>query len=226
MELSTDFALRGNMANCPNCGSSHIHLKTETNVNWGRAVAGWALFGVVGGAVGAVTGDDRNVNACLDCGTSWKATDLYKTLQTIKSLTGVTLDLANEQHRLYMNKFMNEVGSCIEAASTVDKEANKLISNANGESLDKTAKGCDYGCLTSIGGCVAAAKVASDGDILWVLLLPPVIGFCIGLLLDRANKKSVQQQIVRAEREAERMRIEAEENLQLKLRGFIESNPL
>ena len=88
------------MANCPNCGSSHIQLKRETNVNWGRTVAGWALFGVVGGAVGAVTGEDRNANACLDCGTSWKATDLFKTLQTIKNLTGETLDLAKEEDRL------------------------------------------------------------------------------------------------------------------------------
>ncbi len=67
------------MANCPNCGSNHIQLQRETNVNWGRAAAGWALFGVVGGAVGAVTGEDRNVNACLDCGTTWKAADVYKT---------------------------------------------------------------------------------------------------------------------------------------------------
>lgn len=77
------------MANCPNCGSEHIQLKKDTNVNWGRAVAGWALFGIVGGAVGAVTGEDRNVNACLDCGTAWKAADLYKTCQLIKNLTGV-----------------------------------------------------------------------------------------------------------------------------------------
>jgi hypothetical protein len=40
------------MANCPNCGSNHIQLKKETNVSWGRAAAGWALFGVVGGALG------------------------------------------------------------------------------------------------------------------------------------------------------------------------------
>ena len=53
------------MANCPNCGSNDIQLKRETDVNWGGAAVGYALFGVVGGAVGAVTGDDRNVNACI-----------------------------------------------------------------------------------------------------------------------------------------------------------------
>ncbi len=75
------------MANCPNCGSDHIQIIRETNVSWGRAVAGWALFGVVGGVVGAVTGEDRNAISCLNCGTSWKAADLYKTLQVIKQLT-------------------------------------------------------------------------------------------------------------------------------------------
>ncbi len=89
------------MANCPNCGSEHIQLKKDTNVDWGRAVAGWALFGVVGGAVGAVTGEDRNANVCLDCGTSWKAADLYQTRQVIKNLTGVTLDLSCEKDRLF-----------------------------------------------------------------------------------------------------------------------------
>ena len=64
--VSKDLTYRKTMANCPNCGSDHIQLKKETNVNWGRAAAGWALFGVVGGAVGSVTGEDRNVNACLD----------------------------------------------------------------------------------------------------------------------------------------------------------------
>ena len=49
------------MANCPNCGSTHIQLKKETNVSWGRTAAGWILFGAVGASVGAITGEDRNV---------------------------------------------------------------------------------------------------------------------------------------------------------------------
>ena len=32
------------MANCPNCGSNHIQIKQETDVNWGRAIAGYAIF--------------------------------------------------------------------------------------------------------------------------------------------------------------------------------------
>ncbi len=67
------------MANCPNCGSSDIQLQTDSrqNINWGRAIAGWALFGVVGGAVGSLTGKGTSntitANVCLNCGTIWDA---------------------------------------------------------------------------------------------------------------------------------------------------------
>jgi hypothetical protein len=103
------------MANCPNCGSSDIQLKTDSrqNVNWGRAIAGWALFGVVGGAVGAVTGKGKSetitANVCLNCGTIWDAATLYKLLQHIKFLTGVELDLSQENDRDRMNIFIREI---------------------------------------------------------------------------------------------------------------------
>jgi len=113
------------MANCPNCGSDHITLKREKNVSWGRAIAGWALFSIVGGAVGAVTGRDRNVNACLTCGTSWRVEDLYKTLQTIKNLTGLSLDLAQETHRKFTNGFIDEIGPYIEAIGEAEKRTKR-----------------------------------------------------------------------------------------------------
>jgi len=113
------------MANCPNCGSEHIQMTRETNVSWGRAVAGWALFGVVGGAVGAVTGEDRNVNSCLDCGTSWKAADLYKTLQVIKQLTDLKLDLSMDNHRAFMNEVIPEITIYSDSISAVNKETDE-----------------------------------------------------------------------------------------------------
>lgn len=212
------------MANCPNCGSSHIQLIRETNVNWGRTVAGWALFGVVGGAVGAVTGEDRNANACLDCGTSWKATDLFKTLQTIKNLTGEILDLAREEDRLYMNNFMREFGSSLEAISNIEKKANNLVSEAEKNKSESAAKGCSFGCLTSIGGCVSLASSISSGNLLWLILLPPLIGYGVGALLDRANKKVLEQKVERAKLESERMKAEAERDLRNRLDLFINNN--
>ncbi len=218
------------MANCPNCGSSHIQLKRETNVNWGRTVAGWALFGVVGGAVGAVTGEDRNANACLDCGTSWKATDLFKTLQTINNLTGVTLDLARAQDRSYTNNVMDEIGCYLESISKLEKKETEITTTADIKSYEKTAAGCGYGCLASIGLFIAIAGIASastsGGLILLLILAPPVVGFWAGRQLDKRNKKLIEQEAERAKKEAARMKVEAQENLRLKVREFMQNNPL
>ena len=110
------------MANCPNCGSNDIQIKTDSrqNVNWGRAIAGWALFGVVGGAVGAVTGKGRSetitANVCLNCGTIWDAATLYKLLQNIESVTTVELDLSLKKDRDRMNIFINEIHPLVDKA--------------------------------------------------------------------------------------------------------------
>lgn len=120
------------MANCPNCGSDHIQIIRETNVSWGRAVAGWALFGVVGGAVGAVTGEDRNVISCLNCGTSWKAADLYKTLQVIKDLTNLKLDLSMDNHRDFMNEIIPEITTYYNSISQLDRDTHRLIGDNPG----------------------------------------------------------------------------------------------
>jgi len=103
------------MANCPNCGSNDIQIKTDSrqNVNWGRAIAGWALFGVVGGAVGAVTGKGRSetitANVCLNCGTIWDAATLYKLLKHIEFITGTKLDLSLDKDRDRMNFFIGDI---------------------------------------------------------------------------------------------------------------------
>lgn len=95
-----------NISYCPNCGSSSIQLKTDVRgdkgreINWGRAVAGWVLFGVVGGAVGGLTGQQKNNIVsldycyCLNCGTTWKPEDIYQLKNTIKQLTGLNADLS------------------------------------------------------------------------------------------------------------------------------------
>jgi hypothetical protein len=133
------------MANCPNCGSSDITLKRETNVSWGRAFVGYALFGVVGGAVGAVTGKDRNVNACLDCGSTWKAETLYQILQMIKNNTNVKLDLSIERDRIYLNQFIEDVSPYIESTNKARSDAEKQFNEAvNKENEGIAALGCSF----------------------------------------------------------------------------------
>ena len=146
------------MANCPNCGSNHIQLQRETNVNWGRAAAGWALFGVVGGAVGAVTGEDRNVNACLDCGTTWRAADLYKTLEIIKHLTQEILDLSLARDRLYLNDFMVEVAPYLNLQSQEEEKAQNLTKEAEKKELERlsiTSENVRFNC-----GCISLFALA------------------------------------------------------------------
>ena len=214
------------MANCPNCGSEHIQLKKDTNVDWGRAVAGWALFGVVGGAVGAVTGEDRSANVCLDCGTSWKAADLYQTRQVIKNLTGVTLDLSCEKDRHFINDFINDVSPYIEAIAKVKKDAEENIKKIENKYNEKAAVGCSYGCLTAIGGCTAVASTLSGNVVLFVLFIPPFIGLVIGSLLDQASKKTIEKEVEKAKKEAERTRNKAEYNLKKQVADFVASHSL
>lgn len=211
------------MANCPNCGSSHIQLKTETDVNWGRAIAGYALFGVVGGAIGAVTGEDRNVNACLDCGTSWKASDLHKMLQYIKELTNITPDLTEEIDRRFVNRFMLEITPCLEVISEAEKQGEKIIKDSENKKVEFASRGCGCGCVTSIFGFSSLASYFAGGALFLIFLLIPIAGFCIGMLIDIANKKIIEQEIENTKRKAIRMKLEAEDKFRLKVEQLIDS---
>ena len=120
-------------SHCPICGSTDIQLQRsqQTKVNWGRAVAGWALFGVVAGAVGAVTGQDREdiANCCSNCGTTWRRKDLYKVRQSIKKLTGTSLDLSLESHRDYVNWFVEDIINPYSYSMRILEEKRKSIHN-------------------------------------------------------------------------------------------------
>ncbi|MUG96936.1 hypothetical protein F7734_33190 [Scytonema sp. UIC 10036] len=222
------------MANCPNCGSNHIQLKKETNVSWGRAAAGWALFGVVGAAVGAVTGEDRNVNACLDCGTSWKAADLYNVLQRIESLTGAVLDLSVKKHRAYLNNFMTDVISCYEEIAIADKEAERLFKEIENVS---TTVDEPMGCgIAPLGAFVGFGISAISGLPITFLFLP-VIGFLVGMRLGTKLKDSIKEtleqqaiekrrQANEKKRQATEMKIQAREKYERALDDFIANHPL
>jgi hypothetical protein len=216
------------MANCPNCGSAHIQLKRETDVNWGRAVVGWAIFGVVGGAVGAVTGGDRNVNACLDCGTSWKAADLHKLLQIIKNLMNLRLDLSKESDRIFINDFISEFSSNLEYISNLEKQSQKQISDLQKKLSENANTGCGYGCGASIllPIMLSSAVASGAGAIIGLIMIAlPIVGLIIGALLDESNKKSVEQGMENIKRETERKKFDAEENIRIKAINFMKKHP-
>ena len=175
------------MANCPNCGSDHIQLKQDSDVNWGRAVAGWAMFGIVGGAVGAVTGEDRNVNACLNCGSTWKAKDLYKILQTIKHSTGADLNLAKETDRYYLNSFINDLSFYLKRIAVKRKEGEKLIRKVREDGSKGVANGCIFGLMASMCGC---GVLAASGVGILMIFVFPILGAVIGNSIDSINNLS------------------------------------
>lgn len=133
------------MVNCPQCGSESIQIKQETNVNWGRAIVGTFLFGVVGGAVGAVTGEDRNANICLNCGATWKAAVLYEMLNFIKKETGKILDLTDENERQFLNEVMRLMSEFSEEIEQMESQARVAI-----QSKKEGQAGGGCGCLVSI----------------------------------------------------------------------------
>lgn len=216
------------MANCPNCGSDHIQLKRETNVNWGRAVAGYALFGIVGGAVGAVTGEDRNVNACLDCGTSWNAQDLHKMKEIIKKLTFRKINLAIEEDRQYLNDFMTELGPYIDSISKAEEQATQIVKKAEKEGVDMTSNGCSYGCTTFLvvfmGGLFSGTEVGA-GLLFGVSFVAMAIAWAYGKSQDVANSESVPQKIQVAKKEAEKLRRQAEIDFEYRVKDFVARHP-
>lgn len=129
--LSLFVKVQNLMANCPNCGSDHL------------SVAGGSL------------------NACLECGTSWEAAELYRIRQIIKELTGASLDLARETDRYYMKAFMHEIWSDIEAIPSVRIAAAKIVADAQGKKHDRTALmltvGMLFGSLAVLKRAAAAA---------------------------------------------------------------------
>lgn len=216
------------MANCPNCGSDHITLKRETNVSWGRAVAGWALFGVVGGAVGAVTGKDRNVNACLTCGTSWRAEDLYKTLQTIKNLTSLSIDLTQENHRNFANRFVEEVGPYIEGISNAEKEALSTVKFETESKYKYTGLIGGIGSLIGLGGCTIAVMAGSPESSFAVIIFFGVIGAIIGFIVDLiiGSPGTHHTRIREAESKAKGIQQQAQAKLKQKIGEFLLNNPI
>lgn len=204
------------MANCPNCGSPDITLKRETNVSWGRALVGYAVFGVVGGAVGAVTGEDRNVNACLDCGSTWKAETLYQILQMIKNTTNIKLDLSIEIDRTYLNQFVKEVSPYIEYASKARSDAEKKFN----ESVAKESEGIiALGCTIPlvIGFCLMSAGFPFNFFMSIALILTPVF---IAVVIKKLTIKKRNRKIEKLKATRDNAIAEAENKLQWTISEF------
>lgn len=207
------------MANCPKCGSDDIQMRQEATVNWGRAAAGWALFGVVGGAVGAVTGEDRHSNFCLDCGTAWRAQDLYNILQQIKKHTGVDLKLARRDDRQFMDNFITDIGPFLEFVNEQEQHGAKLLQEAEEKSTESTRAGCMAGTMFAVAGCTAMA--GSGWGVLLVLIIPPLVLSAIGAFVDNANQQKIKNHKKEIQRTVEIENKKAKKQLKEELMVFL-----
>jgi hypothetical protein len=121
------------MATCPTCGSTDIHPTSERAVNVGRAAVGWALFGGLGGAVGAMTGKDKFANYCTECGSTWDAETIYNIKKVLRDWAEIELDFSQEQHR----KFFGEILPFIQTQNRTQNE----------QGSEEATRGClDIGC--------------------------------------------------------------------------------
>jgi hypothetical protein len=210
------------MANCPNCGSDHIQLRQETNVDWGRAIAGWALFGVIGGAVGAVTGEDRSSNACLQCGASWKAADLHKLQKIIQKLINIKIDLSKDNDRVFINDFIVKFSSDLEYIVKIEKKCSERIKFIQSKSGENTIGASLSGCFISFLLLGLFSSVAGTFGLLLgsIIFILPILGFVIGRQLDESYKKNIRNKILQVKKEAEDKILRVEESIKLEVVNF------
>ena len=228
------------MAACPECGSSHIALSVESGVNWGRALGGWLLFGPIGGAVGSVTGERNHANQCLDCGTIWKAAELYQTLSLLKSQLGRPLDLASDDDRLMLRAFLADVSPIAQAGIEAEKrsaelrkksdslirKAEDLAKSSVSSPIDQSEKAVlklaagktDNGAFLK--GCLISPIIAIIGTVFAALMgFPALFAFFILLCLPPAIGSSIDSRKNRSmpeflrRRQKQKAVIEAKEQL-------------
>jgi hypothetical protein len=208
------------MANCPVCGSSHIQIKYSTEVNWGRAFVGWAAFGAAGGVVGAITGDERAANFCLDCSACWQPKTLYIVLKTIEYCTGNKIDLAKSTHRDYFRKFNSEMGpyltEIIQQRRTLDRDVDKHESSLHSNSF------CTMGAVFVI---TTAVTIREPIVVAFTLAVAVFINI-LHNIVNGDESKEIEKK-VREFKEAKQKRISyLQEDFDKRVKIFINQNPL
>ncbi len=209
------------MAYCPNCGSDHIQLTTKTDVDWGRAAVGWALFGAVGGAVGAITGDDRKAIICLDCGTSWNPSQLHQIKTTIENLTNLKIDLTKSSHRIFVSDFISQMTPHLETIKNVDTKGEEMVKNAESDFHLGISWGCGFALLFSIFGLFGLGIAGFLGGL--VMSIPFMI---IGGLIDKSMKEQNKKKLDEVKFEVDRMKMNAKDELNKVLQDFMNNHPL
>jgi hypothetical protein len=220
---------------CPTCGSNHITLRSDANISWGRAATGWLLFGPVGAAVGAMTGQPKTSNACLNCGESWKASDLFITTQAIKTLLGVELNLSKNSHREYLSAFMLEIAPHIsrieETKQCSEKKIDIVSKQPPSEISGWVGYACGIGFITGLlqGAIVGWPQGRFFAPIQYALGWSMLVFFA-AIIVDvltggsrrsvRKSKQSIQEKIHREHADAKKQLEAAKSKLLYQIENF------
>lgn len=217
------------MAVCPKCGSSHITLTRDTEINWGRAIVGWAAFGIVGAAVAGVTGKDRNSVSCLDCWASWRAADVFSIVQLVKESTGKNLDLTLENHRFYLERFISELSPYIDSEiSKAKDQSNKIILEAKNNVGPNTQAGCLVGGLLLLILFFLSIAFPFPSSLV-ILVIGIVLFFALGftaLELDKEAGWTPETKIKESEEKSAAIIDKTKENVKDKIMEFSSKYPL
>lgn len=86
---------------CPTCGSHALQYLEGSNLNVGRAVAGFAIAGPLGALAGGITGERRLNIICQSCGLVFNHYLTRRCLCVAKNYLGIDVDFAEPAHRAF-----------------------------------------------------------------------------------------------------------------------------
>lgn len=108
------------MVYCPNCGSENIYLKCQTTFAYG-GVGNRNSFVAAGGT------DENYQNACMNCGHTWDAKQLFTILKLASGMIEQEIDLRYQLHRLYIQEVSEELSSYLYLEGKLKDEVSSKV---------------------------------------------------------------------------------------------------
>jgi hypothetical protein len=171
------------MTYCPNCGSGNIYLKRQTTFVYG-AVGNRNSFVAAGGT------DENYQNACMNCGHTWDAKELFNTLKLASGIVEQEIDLRYPKHRLFIQELSQELSSYLYSEG-------KLQDEMNGKMKASKLKRPDAGVCIMVPIIVGFATGAFTSSILgWT------VGITLAIIISIIDSRNENNKRV-IEREAE-----------------------
>lgn len=111
------------MTYCPNCGSGNIYVKRQTTFGYG-AIGNRNSFIAAGGT------DESYQNACMNCGHTWDAKELFNILKLASGIAEQEIDLRYPKHRLFIQEISQELSNYLYLEEKLKSETNNRVINS------------------------------------------------------------------------------------------------